>query len=166
METIDQARSSLQREEYRLSFLSGAISFYDDYIGFLTALGRTLEALEVAELSRARTLAEGLGVHSGLLEFPIKGFAPIQVAKRLHTIILSYWLGPQHSILWVVTPTQVASFTLAPAAEINSLAQSYRNALVGPRDVIETENAEGRKLYEILIAPAMALIPKGARVTV
>ena len=166
METIDQARSSLHREEYRLSFLSGAISFYDDYIGFLTAHGRTLEALEVAELSRARTLAEGLGVRSGSLAFPIKGFAPSQVAKRLNTVILSYWLGPQHSILWVVTPARVASFPLPPAAEINSLAQSFRNALVGPRDVLETENAEGKKLYEILVAPAKALIPQGARVTV
>jgi CHAT domain-containing protein/tetratricopeptide (TPR) repeat protein len=166
METIEQARSSLQREEFRLSFLSGAISFYDDYIGFLSARGRTFEALEVAELSRARTLAEGLGVHLGSLTFPIKGFAPTQVAKRLNTVILSYWLGPQHSILWVVTPAQVSFFNLAPAAEINSLARSYRNALVGPRDVIETENAQGRKLYEILVAPANALIPKGARVTI
>jgi CHAT domain-containing protein/Tfp pilus assembly protein PilF len=166
METINQARASLEREEYRLSFLSGAISFYDDYIGFLNAHGRTVEALEVAELSRARTLAEGLGVHSGSLSFPIKGFAPMQVARRLNTVILSYWLGPQHSYLWVVTPARVAMYTLPPAGEIDALVQSYRKALVGPRDVLETENTEGKKLFELLVAPAKSLIPKGSQITI
>jgi CHAT domain-containing protein/tetratricopeptide (TPR) repeat protein len=166
MESIDEARSSLVREEFRLSFLSGAISFYDDYIGFLSARGRTVEALEVAELSRARTLAEGLGVHSGSLTFPSKGFAPVQVAKRLNTVILSYWLGPHRSYLWVVTPARVSSFVLPPAVEIAALVQSYRKTLVGPRDAMETENADGKKLYEILIAPVKELIPRGSRVTI
>ncbi|MGA8224868.1 MAG: CHAT domain-containing protein [Candidatus Acidiferrales bacterium] len=166
MASVDQARSSLQREEFRLSFLSGAISFYDDYIGFLSAQGRTVEALEVAELSRARTLAEGLGVHTGALAFPIKGFAPARLAKQLNSVILSYWLGPQRSYLWVVTPARVVSYNLPPAAEINSLVQSFSAALVGPRDVLETGNAEGKKLYETLIAPAKDLIPPASRVTI
>ena len=100
------------------------------------------------------------------MTFPIKGFAPSQVAKRLNTVILSYWLGPQRSYLWAVTPNRVASFILPPAVEIDSLAQSFRTALVGPRDVIETENVEGKKLYETLVAPAKDLIPKGSRVTI
>jgi CHAT domain-containing protein len=37
---------------------------------------------------------------------------------------------------------------------------------VGPRDVLETENADGKKLYEILIAPTKDLIPIGSRVTI
>jgi len=166
MQTIEEARSSLEREEFRLSFLSGAIGFYDDYIGFLSAEGRTVEALEVAEISRARTLAEGLGVHSGSLTFPIEGFAPTQVAKRLSTVIFSYWLGRPRSYLWVVTPNRVSFFNLPPATEIDSLVRSYRNALVGPRDVVEIENAEGKKLYEILVALAKDQIFKGSRVTI
>jgi CHAT domain-containing protein len=163
---IEQARNSITNEEHRLSFLSAAIEFYDDYVDFLISQGRTVEALQVAELSRARTMAEGLGIESSALSFPLKSFQPTQIARRLNTILLSYWLGPHHSYLWVVTPTQIVSFALPAVSEIDLLVQSYRKALVGPRDVVETENADGKKLYEILIAPAKNMIPKASRVTI
>ncbi len=81
-------------------------------------------------------------------------------------IILAYWLGVDHSYLWVITPERVELFTLPPAAEIDPLVQSYRQALLGSRDVLETQNAAGRKLYDLLVAPAAKMIPKGARVTI
>lgn len=59
--TIDKARSSLS-EESRLSFVTTTIDFYDEYIAFLISRGNVNEALHVAELSRARTLADGLGL--------------------------------------------------------------------------------------------------------
>ncbi len=58
--SIETVRSSVRSEDLRLSFLSGAISFYNDYIEFLISHKRIEDALQVAELSRARTLAEGL----------------------------------------------------------------------------------------------------------
>jgi CHAT domain-containing protein/Tfp pilus assembly protein PilF len=165
--TIEAVRSSVRTEELRLSFLSGAISFYDDYIDFLIARGRTAEALEVAEVSRARTLADGLGFSSRELTLPIKGFDPMQVAKRLNTVVLSYWLGPKHSYLWAVTPNRISLFTLPAASEIDSLVQSYRATLVtDPRDVLETRNADGQRLYELLVAPAQSSIPQGSSVTI
>lgn len=164
--TIEKARSSLSREEFRLSFLSAAIEFYDEYVDFLMSQGRTTEALQVVELSRARTMAEGLGFKSSALSFPMKDFQPTQIARRLNAVLLSYWLGPHHSYLWVVTPTKVSSFALPPASEIDPLVQSYRKALVGPRDAAETENVEGKKLYETLVGPARDLIPNRSRVTI
>jgi CHAT domain-containing protein len=164
--TIEHARDSVTREEYRLSFLSAAIEFYDEYVDFLVSQGHTVEALQVAELSRARTMADGLGIKSTSLSFPMKNFRPTQTARRLNSVMLSYWLGPHHSYLWVVTPAKVSSFALPPAAEINPLVQSYCKALVGPRDVLVTENADGKKLYEMLIAPAKDLIAKSSYVTI
>jgi CHAT domain-containing protein/Tfp pilus assembly protein PilF len=164
--TIEHARDSVTREEFRLSFLSAAIEFYDEYVDFLISEGRTMEALQVAELSRARTMAEGLGIKSSALSFPMKRFQPTQIARRLNSVMVSYWLGPHHSYMWVVTPAKVASFRLPPASEIDPLVQSYRRSLVGPRDAVEMENAEGKKLYETLIGPARNLIPKGSRVTI
>jgi CHAT domain-containing protein len=166
IETIDAARSSVRSEEFRMSFLSSAVAFYNDFISFLISQGRTEDALQVAEISRARTLADGLGVGSAKLSFPIKGFQPKQIATRLKTVVLSYWLGSPHSYLWVVTPNQVTLITLPPADDINPLVESYRAALVGPRDVLEAENAAGKKLYDLLVAPAQAQIPKGAHVTI
>ena len=66
--TIDAVRSSVKSEEFRMSFLSSAVAFYNDFINFLISHGRTEDALEVAEISRARTLADGLGV--GPLNYP------------------------------------------------------------------------------------------------
>ncbi len=35
--TVETVRSSIKREDFRLSFLAGAINLYDDYIDFLVA---------------------------------------------------------------------------------------------------------------------------------
>ena len=164
--TIEIVRSSIQREDFRLSFLAGAISLYDDYIEFLVAHHKEEAALQVAEVSSARTLAEGLGINSASIRFSAKDFNSRQVAKRSDTVLLDYWLGADHSYLWLITPARVTLFTLPPAKEIDPLVQSYRQALLGSRDVLETQNAAGQKLYDLLVAPAAKLIPKGSRVTI
>jgi CHAT domain-containing protein len=166
MATIEATRSSVRREDLRLSFLSGVAGFYGDYIDFLVAQGKAKESLEVAEVNRARTLAEGLGFASPSVRFPLKAFHPEQTAKQLDSTVFSYWLGLDHSYLWVITPERVALFTLPPAAEIDPLVQSYRQALLGSRDVLETQNEAGRRLYDLLVAPAAKFIPKGSRVTI
>ena len=84
-------RSSVRNS--RLSFLSRPISFYEQYMQFLASHHRDQDALEVAELSRANTLAEGLGFSAFYITFPIKGFAPRATAERLNSTILSYWIG-------------------------------------------------------------------------
>ena len=164
--TIEIVRSSIKREDFRLSFLAGAISLYDDYIDFLVAHHKEEAALQVAEVSSARTLAEGLGISSASISFSAKDFNPRQVAKRSETVLLDYWLGVDHSYLWLVTPERVTLYTLPPAKEIDPLVQSYRQALLGSRDVLETQNAAGQKLYDLLVAPVAKLIPKGSRLTI
>jgi CHAT domain-containing protein len=166
MATIEASRSSVRREDLRLSFLSGVAGFYGDYVDFLISQRRTDEALQVAEVSRARTLAEGLGFGSLSVNFPLKNFRPQQTAKQLGSAVFSYWLGLDHSYLWVITPAGVTLFTLPPAAEIDPLVQAYRQALLGSRDVLAAQNAAGRKLYDLLVAPAAKMIPNGARVTI
>jgi len=166
IETIDAVRTSVKSEEFRMPFLSSAVSFYNDFIGFLISQGRPEDALAVAEISRARTLSDGLGIRSAGLSFPIKDFRPKQIAGQLKTSVLSYWLGSPHSYLWIVTPQKVVLFTLPPANEIDPLVESYRKALIGPRDVLESDNAAGKKLYDLLVGPAQALIPKGSHVTI
>lgn len=166
IETIDAVRSSVKSEEFRMSFLSSAVAFYNDFISFLISRGRAEDALEVAEISRARTLADGLGVGSAKFSFPIKQFQPKQIADRLKTVVLSYWLGSPHSYLWVITAGQVKLITLPAVNEIDPLVDSYRTALLGPRDVLDTQNPTGKKLYDLLVAPAQELISKGSHVTI
>jgi CHAT domain-containing protein len=166
IQTVEAVRQGINREEFRMSFLSTAIEFYDEYVDFLISRGRAKDALQVAELSRARTMLDGLGIKEGVPAFPVKGFEPTRLAGRLNTVILSYWLGPHHSYAWVVTPAKVSSFTLPPATDLHALVQRYRKVLVDSRDPAAMENPDGKKLYEILVAPAKEQIPRGARVTV
>jgi CHAT domain-containing protein/tetratricopeptide (TPR) repeat protein len=162
--TIDKARAALSKEEHRLSFLGSAERFYNDYIDFLISRGHTREALGVAEHSRARTLAEGLKIPvAGVLN---ANFSPEQTARKLNSVILAYWLKPGQSYLWTVTPSRVVLSNLPPADQIDFEIQSYRKALLGPRDVKETTNAAGTKLYDMLVAPAQNLIAPGSRVIV
>jgi CHAT domain-containing protein len=162
--TIESLRSSVQGEDLRLSFLSTAISFYDDYIEFLISRHRPEDALQVAELSRARTLAEGLGTAPKTLSFPLRNFQPPQIAQRTKSILLFYWLGQKESYVWAITPTKVNCATLPGATEIDPLVKSYREAVLSGRDVLEGGNSDGEKLYTLLIEPAKKLIPPGSRV--
>ncbi len=166
MATLDASRSALRHEEFRLSFVSGVVGVYDDYVSFLASEGKTELALEVSEVSRARTLSEGLGISSPAARFPDKVFNSRQFSRKANAVLLDYWLGTDHSYLWLITAERMELFALPPAAQIDPLVQSYRQAVLGSRDVLETQNAAGRKLYDLLVAPAAKMIPKGARVTI
>lgn len=166
--TISKARSALEREEFRLSFLSSAIRFYDAYVSFLIARQRPADALTVADFSRAQTLAEGFSEPLQRLVVSNANLHPLQLAARFHSTLLFYWLGEQQSDLWVITPAKVALFALPPKAELESLLNSYREALVGPRDPLKSVNtsALGKKLFALLVEPAAKFIPQNARVIV
>ena len=52
----------MRHEDFQLSFLTNAANIYDDYVHFLVELGDSEAALRWADYSRARALAEGLGL--------------------------------------------------------------------------------------------------------
>ncbi len=166
IKTIAKARNSLQNDEFRLSFLSSAIEFYDAYVNFLIAQKRPLDALKVADLSRAQTLEYGLSGGSSGKTGSTSALRPQDVARRLNATLLFYWLGEQRSYLWAITPTKVALVPLPKRAEIDAAVKSYRESFTDPRDPLEAGNADGRKLYATLIQPAEKLIAKNSRVVI
>ena len=164
IKTFEAARSSISADDLRLSFLAGAIEFYDDYVDFLIRRGRPKDALMVAELSRAQTLEEGLATGKPKPAVAHRSVRPRQLAQRMHATLLFYWLGQVHSYLWAITPTKMVCITLPSAPEIDPIVKSYREGLLGVRDPLETANADGRKLYELLLEPAAKLVPQGSQV--
>lgn len=179
--TITKAWNDVENVEFKLSFLSSAIRFYDAYVNFLIERKRPLDALKIADLSRAQTLELGLtasanGAASGTAS-AAKGkkasgkvqtavFRPQETARRWKATLLFYWLGEQRSHLWVITPEKVTLLPLPGRAEIDSAVVSYLEAFPEPRDPLEAGNGNGKKLYETLIAPAEKLIPKDSRVVI
>jgi CHAT domain-containing protein len=165
--TLEQARSSLRRNDSRLPFSNHASRIYDDYIRFLVAQGKTDEALRRADHNRARTLLEGLGLLSkGSPDESHAGppsLHPGELSRQAKGVLLFYWLGEKQSYLWAITPQTTSLFPLPPGADIDSMVQRYRSALNGPQDVLQSSE-DGRALYRTLIAPAKALLPDNAKV--
>src|SRR6185437_13155220 len=106
LKTFETARSELKHEESTLPFLTNASRIYDDYIHFLVARGQHVEALQVADFTRARTLAEGLGqLRKGTPQVP-SALDAQAVARRAGGTILFYWLGEKQSYLWAINPNK------------------------------------------------------------
>ncbi len=163
--TIEQARRSIHHDELRLSFLSSGIEVYGEYVDFLIRRGRPAAALNQAELSRARTLSEGLSSNEQTATWrPAPRVTPQQLAQRLHATLLVYWLGEKRSYLWAVTPSKTAYFTLPPAPEIDPLIKSYRDLTLKSGDLLKNAASTGEKLYASLVEPAKQLVPPGSRV--
>ncbi len=161
----ESSRSKLGRDEWKLTFQSSVIPFYNDYVDFLIERGRVAQALEVAEWCRARLLAEKLGLktewirRATVADFRAK-------ARDGKAVLLSYWLAPRRSFVWVVTPDDVQSFVLPPEKEISRLIEAYSNLILQSRNPLETANATGLQLFDTLVAPARKLIRPGANVIV
>ena len=164
--TVEQARAAIQHEDFRLPFLSNAAHLYDDYINFLINQGKTGAALEQADYSRAKTLTEGLRLDHGRQSASPAPIDPRQLARHTGSTILFYWLGPEHAYLWAITSKQIRLFPLPRTSEIEAKVKRYNQALIGPRDPLDTNNVDGADLYRILVEPARSLISPNGRVII
>ncbi len=151
--SIEQGRGVLGREEFKLPFSTNAKPIYDEYVGFLMARGDDGSACAIADLSRAQTLAEGLGLRSSFARSDFDA-AGNRCAKPANGVVLAYWVAPARSYLWVLTPEAVHAVTLPGEAVLADLVTRYRKALAGPLDARQSANASGIELYAQLIAPA------------
>jgi len=162
--TVERTRSDLLKADYRISFLSRLIDFYRDYVELLVERGRINQALEVVESSRARVLAERHGV-AATQRLRVAGVR--RLAAESGAVLLSYWLAPERSYLWIVTGEGVRSVPLPPAPEIERLVEQHQamihNALADP---IASANTPGERLYDVLVRPALLSLRVGAPVVI
>lgn len=166
IETVQNAQRSVQSEDFRVSFLSSAIEFYDAYVDFFVEQKRSLDALKIADLARAQTLEAGLSSNTPGKASRAPMLNPQGIARRLNAVVLFYWLGEKHSYLWIITPANASVVSLPASTEIDAAVKAYRQSFLDPRDPLEAGNADGKKLYTALIAPAEKLIPKNSRVVI
>jgi CHAT domain-containing protein/Tfp pilus assembly protein PilF len=158
-------RAELQQDEYRITYFASLVHLYQDYVDFLVSKHRDLDALKVVESSRARVLAERLG-GTGPVANRVALYDYRSLARGCGTTLLSYWLAPERSFLWVVTPEQVMTFRLPRQSEIETLVAAYNGAIQGLRDPVREDSETGRKLYDTLLAPARPYIRTDSNVTI
>ncbi|MEO8036298.1 MAG: CHAT domain-containing protein, partial [Acidobacteriota bacterium] len=159
LDTVEEARGDVGQEEMRMTFASTVSGFYGQYVDFLVDSDRAIEALRVTELSRARTLAEGLGFDANVLG----SFDPMRTARDRHATLLVYRFGPERSYLWAVTADGVSLYKLPPAVELNGDLEAYSRELVGPRPEM---SGRGERLFNTLVMPAAKQLPPNGRVVV
>jgi CHAT domain-containing protein len=155
---FESARAKLKNEESRLPFLANATRIYNDYIHLLVQQGRSDEALDAADQSRARTLAQGLGVPVPETSFRPAALNPRQIARKTGATLLFYWLGARQSYLWAITPEKITLIQLPAQDELAARVERYRKALLDLQEPVEAGNEDGQTLYKLLVAPAAKLI--------
>jgi CHAT domain-containing protein/tetratricopeptide (TPR) repeat protein len=161
---IETTRAGLLRTDDKVSYLSRLIVFYQDYVSALIDQGQTDRALEVADSSRAQLLAERQRTAA-----PARARAADfrRVARESNAVMLSYWLDPDRSWLWVISPRGVQLLPLPPAKEIETLVRRHQAAIADAMsDLLGASHTAGDSLYQMLVAPATRWIPADARVII
>ena len=159
-------RADQLKTDYKITFLSDLIRFYQDYVALLIQHGDANRALEIADSSRASVLTEDLLGQSATSRTAL--LTQIQkVAKESRSVFLFYWLAPKASYVWAVTGAQSKAVPLIDQQKIAQDVASYR-ALIEQekRDPLAGSSQAGARLYQELVAPVAALIPPGSRVVV
>jgi CHAT domain-containing protein len=165
IQTFESKRSSVRNETLRLSAFAYGDVIYRDYAKFLIDSHRPIEALQLLDRSRARTLEEGLGFTSAGADARGKDVVDAQaVSRNLDAPILFYSLGPQKSYLWAITAHETRVFTLPKQKEIQSLVEEYQGAIQRSSDPLQTASPAALALYDALINPAAAMIPRGSKI--
>jgi CHAT domain-containing protein/tetratricopeptide (TPR) repeat protein len=164
LHTIEQNHLEFRRPDNEFSYLARLTRFYQAYVDSLIDQGRVERALEIAESSRGRVLAERQGVTAPTT---VNTAAFRRVAAQSHAVLLSYWLAPARSYMWIVTASGIRCVHLPPSMEIERLAHEYQatveNALADP---LASAGAAGDRLYQLLVEPALPAIPPGAPVII
>ena len=162
---IDSARSLLESPQNRITLLSRLIPFYKQYVDSLVLQDDDPKALTVIESSRARVLAESLRRDFQPMVFDAAALK--RLSQTTGSLLISFWLAPERSFAWLVTPREVRRFSLPPAAEIESLIAAYRNSVEHSwGDPLAAHDAAGARLWSVLLGGIAPQIPRGSRVIV
>ncbi|MFL6237671.1 MAG: CHAT domain-containing protein [Thermoanaerobaculia bacterium] len=174
---VDSLRGEAPIQALRTSYLASRHDYYEFAIDLLMQSGLSLQAWEVSERARARSLLESVGEGSrarpidedvtklllpvrGAKSQPHDGSKAEPVVAPLHlrevqrevldqdTLLLQYALGEEHSFLWVVNSTKVESFKLPGRRQIEELARRLYSLL--PRSHLRSVRQPVRLVAEAL----------------
>lgn len=163
LHTVEKARDVIKQEYRRMSILD-AWPFYDDYIRFLVRQNNAAKALQIAEFSRGRTLAEAFE-NSQPQRTDRLQISAAQIPLRKHNqVILAYWVSEQESYLWALNGAHFQLFRLPEKQRIDTEIDAYTREI---RDHDDTRNStHGQALYEMLVKPAEKFLPLDAKVII
>ena len=156
LSTIEQTRSDLLKPEYKISYLSRLMHFYQVYVDVLCRRGEWEKALEIADSSRARVLAER---SNGSAPKRLAVAAILRIAETSGPLLF-YWLAPQRSFAWVLSSKGINGVTLAPSAEIEKRVNAYRATVDDTMvDPLANPIASAAELRDLIVKPVAQWLP-------
>jgi CHAT domain-containing protein/tetratricopeptide (TPR) repeat protein len=166
--TMDAGAKTLKHPELRTA-LRDNTPIYDGYVAFLIAQKRFADALQVAQLGRARTLL--LDEEEGNSKKPATEDARIWLSKiqrylaRDKSVLLSYFETQDECYLWTVTANQLRLSPLGiKGPDLDNLIDSYEQEI--QQHLPLADSSAAKKLYRLLVQPASDLVPAGSHVIV
>jgi CHAT domain-containing protein/Tfp pilus assembly protein PilF len=163
LSVIESTRSDLLQTDMKLSFFSRLIRFYRQYVDALITIGDDRRALAVADASRARVMADRMGLAAGH-RATVEDF--MRAARREDATLVAYWLGKTRAYAWIVTGSGVRMVELPASDRIASLTTQYRQMIVTGLANPLAAPSVGDALASALIQPIAAALPKSGRVVI
>jgi CHAT domain-containing protein/tetratricopeptide (TPR) repeat protein len=160
---IEQTRSELLKPEWRISYLARLMNFYQVYVDALCRRGEWEKALEIADSSRARVLAERT---TGAVSKRTPA-AQLKAAAARSGQVVFYWLAPERSYAWVLSRGGIHGAELAPAASIKTQVKAY-NATIDDTvvDPLAFEIPAASELSRLVVAPIARWLAPGVPIVV
>jgi CHAT domain-containing protein len=160
LRVIKENRADQLHNEYKITFLSNLMGFYQDYVELLLEQHDIRQALEIADSSRASVLTENLADGNGMTVSRLE-----HDLKSTEATVLFYWLAPKNSYLWILSRGALKLVSLPDKQQLDREVASY-SALIQQekRDPAASANPVGLRLYDKLIRPAAPYIGKGSQV--
>jgi CHAT domain-containing protein len=151
LEAIERVQAGFIKDDDRLTYHDLQMEFFKDYVELLVSEGDIKGALQVVEYSRARVLAEKLGVQPGTIS-QVHTVDFQSYARRTGSVLLSYWLAPRRSFVWVIKPDGIQMRELPPGNDIGELIRDYRKMIEEqPRDPVEEHAPKAEHLSRVLL---------------
>ncbi len=160
---MEVSLARLLEPEHQLPFIANMGRFYDDYVDFLVAQGRTADALRVADESRARLLRERL---RGTGSVPGRPVDYPRLARKANALLLFYSIAPERSFLWAVTADGITLVLLPGEKTLSADVAAHQRLILSSRDPLDEAAPEATQLYRLLVEPVASAMTSKARVII
>ncbi len=158
---ITNVESSMRKDENKLAWYASQNQLNQEWVRFLVEMNHPEEALESAESSRALLMQQRLG-REGRPAGRVRDYQA--VARSQNAALVSYWLMPDVSYAWVVTPDKVQIRSLPGEYAIASLVARYRSFLEEVDDPLASNNPAGEQLRQAVLDPILPLLAGTRRI--
>ncbi|TKD47270.1 CHAT domain-containing protein [Azotobacter chroococcum] len=145
LDGLDQVRARFRSEEFKMGLFSDVQQIFEHAVDFHSARGDEVEAFEISERSRARSLLDAVRERArlpgGLTDSV--GISQLQASLSADERVVQFHALPKRLLVWVVGPDRLQQQNLnIQAADLAGLVEAFRDAVANGRKNVEPVAAQ------------------------